>query len=205
MAVKIPAGMLSLLQKKPEVKDDSSSKTQAPVQAAPAQVASPLSNPVPTVQGSTVDGGVTEGARSTDLAHTQVVGDAGVNTASEAEKTPAQKFRESLNHLDSLLTKDFDAVSLALSRDVVKRVMIELRTFPEFNGIVQDNDVKNIFIFLRRAVEGAKESGTEKKDKKVAKAKKAGAIVVNVPDSLEMLGNFDTSKLEAILGIGKKK
>lgn len=205
MAVKIPVGMLSLLQKKPEVKDDSSSKAQAPVAKAHEPVASPLSNPVPSVTGSAVDGGTAQGARPADVVSTQVVGDAGVSAASEAEKTPAQKFRESLDQLDSLLTKDFDAVSLALSRDVVKRVMIELRTFPEFNGIVQDNDVKNIFIFLRRAVEGAKESGTEKKDKKVAKAKKAGAIVVNVPDSLEMLGNFDTSKLEAILGIGKKK
>lgn len=202
--MKIPVGMLALLSKPKEpVNDTVAAKPPSDSKAVdkPTQASASRNENVVTTDAPRP--AMVEQPRLLDSKPTGPA--ASASDANAEEKSPVDKFRESLDQLDSLLTKDFDAISLALSRDIVKRVMIELRTNPEFNGIVQDGDVRNIFIFLRRAVDRAKDSGTEKVEKKVKRAKKAGAVVINMPDSLDALSGFDTGGIDALLGLGKPK
>lgn len=202
--MKIPEGMLSLLAKKvtPNVTPATSAQTnpQTTPQVAPA-TANTGTNPEMGTQLRATEG-AGEPAPATPGTSNQLV-PAGTNqVAAEpaGNPDPSVAFRDALDRLDSLLAQDFDPVSLALSRGIVKRVMQELQTYPEFNGIVQDRDVRNVFVFLRRAVDQAQILGSEKSEKKEKRTRKEKAITIKLPDSLDMLGSLD---VDAILGIKK--
>lgn len=195
--VKIPAGMLSLMSKNkkpasavgtlPEL--DSALKTLLPPAESEAESLEPVS-PGPM-----------------DSVETEVESAAQVPEAENQGKSSAEEFRKALDQLDKYCATEFDPVSLAMSRDIVKRVMLELREFPEYAGIVQDGDVRNLFVFLRRTAaiarldQGKRKETAKKKEPKIKIGKLAqlGAT----PISLDGLGGMDTSMIDSVLGLKK--
>lgn len=215
--IKLPADMLSMFAK-PQPKPPSESVTEiihaATDKAAKESAQAAQSEAQATPPSSAGNGSVDESksrpavgepavAARTPEEPKQLQDLAALNTSA---KLGADGFRKLLDDLDAQMKEQLTDLSLGLARNMVKRTMIELREFPEYAGIVKDGDVRNIFIFLRSTVAAAKEDAATLKDKSARREAKRAAKGIPqkiVIDDLDMLGNLNTSDVNALLGIKK--
>lgn len=118
-------------------------------------------------------------------------------------------FQELLNRFDDMMCRDQGILDVDLQRcrDFVKRIMIELKENPEYDGLVAARDVHNIIKFQRRTktqAESAVVVKTEKAAKAAAKPKAKSRFNVDFdafdlsakPKSIEDLSNMDISGLD---------
>lgn len=82
-------------------------------------------------------------------------------------------FQDLLNRFDSLLERDngVSMMNIDLCRSYVKRIMVDLKEHPEYDGLIIDRDVHNVIKFIRSIKESAAQTVIEKK----AKAEKTAA------------------------------
>lgn len=118
-----------------------------------------------------------------------------------------ENFQEVLDKFDALLIRDngVTEINVVHLRDYVKRIFVDLRDNPEYDGLIIDRDVKNIIGFMRAVKGQAQELAVEKKEKKAkSDSKKVGknkfaAIAgsldfnggVGIPQKLEDLEDFN--------------
>lgn len=108
----------------------------------------------------------------------------------------ADKVRELCDEFDAALgeSDDVDNFDLPLLRDYVARLMITLKTHPEFKEVMIDKDTRNIFRFIRatrtEAVEEAEKKGV-KKARKTVKSKATQATMAAASKLLDQLGTGD--------------
>lgn len=88
-------------------------------------------------------------------------------------------FQEILDRFDSIMSReavgDLD-VNLPKLRDYVKKIMTELKENPEYDNLIIDRDVHNIFKFLRRIKSEAQQIQSTKAAKAETRSKKPKAI-----------------------------
>lgn len=89
-------------------------------------------------------------------------------------------FQEVLNRFDDMMQRDHGILQIDLvrCRDFVKKIMIDLKENPEYDGLIIDRDVHNIIKFQRMLKSQAEEAvvvKTEKAAKRETKAKVKGA------------------------------
>lgn len=219
--LKIPSGMLKAFAKPKlkEVRNAQESETPAPsperVKEIAATSQSEQGETTITVAGTGVDE-----SRSFAKAESSETPEP-VQQASEATTNPADNsgqalvvtskdpkvdpagFRTLLDQFQKQMEGEVDAITLGFARSCVKRIMIELKENPEYDGILTDTDVRGIFMFLRQTVTYAAAQGTQKVEKKVKREAKKASIVIDIPD-ISALGNLNTDNMNELLGIGKK-
>lgn len=85
-------------------------------------------------------------------------------------------FKELLDRFDTLLKRDtgINDFNIDMIRAYVKRIMMDLREHPEYDGLVIDRDVRNVIAFIRSTKEKAIEAASEKKEKSEKKKANAG-------------------------------
>ena len=100
-------------------------------------------------------------------------------------------FKELLDSFDAAMVRDkgITDFNLDLSRAYVKRIMVDLKENPEFDGLMIDRDVHNIMTFIRAVHERARIGVVEKKEKAATKTKKVPASKrFNLDDKVLDLG-----------------
>lgn len=209
--ITIPSGMLAMFNQKKGPADGQNNESKASTQGE-TPATRPASGEPEAAAGAIEESrlvgiGESGSVSATPAANLPATASAAIVPTPAPDRTEGGDrgaFRKRLDDLDSLMAGHLGQVELALARGIVKQTMIEMRTFPEYAGIVEDGDVRNIFIFLRRAVETAKVEGATVKEKKTRKAVKESAIDFSkMPSGIDMLGSMDTDSINAIMGVKK--
>lgn len=116
-----------------------------------------------------------------------------------------EDFQQKLDFFDELMSRDQGSLDFNLNRarDFVKKIMIELKENPEYDGMIIARDVHNIIAFQRRLKDAAQatiSTKVEKAAKKAAKPKGADRFSLDLdsidlgakpPKSLQDLSNLD--------------
>lgn len=115
-----------------------------------------------------------------------------------------ENFQDVLDNLDGLMKKDQGEIDFHLGhiRNYVQRIMVDLRTNPEYDGLIIDRDVHNIMAFLQRTKSQAEitiGNKVEKAAKRAAKPKGSARFDIDLgsldlgaeqPKSLSDLSNL---------------
>ena len=117
-------------------------------------------------------------------------------------------FQEVLNRFDDMMQRDHGIlqVDLVRCRDFVKKIMIDLKENPEYDGLIIDRDVHNIIKFQRMLKSQAEEAvvtKTEKAAKRESKSKVKGgrfavdmeAFDLNAPSQPKSIQDFSDLEL----------
>lgn len=124
--------------------------------------------------------------------------------------TIPENFQEMLDKFDKLMIRDQGVNDLNVGhfRDYVKRIFIELKENPEYDGLIIDRDVHNVIKFMRAVKGQAQELAVEKKTKAAktqankAKSNRFAAIAGNLdlggkmPATIQDMSNLDDLSLE---------
>lgn len=86
-------------------------------------------------------------------------------------------FGETLKRFDQLMQRDQGDIDIDLPhmRNYVSRIMVDLKTNPEYNDLVHDGDVHNIIKFIRRTQSEARAIINQKIDKRARSESKPKA------------------------------
>ena len=100
-----------------------------------------------------------------------------------------EKFEDVLKKFDELMIRDQGVNDLNVGhlRDYVKRIFVELKENPEYDGLIIDRDVHNIIKFMRAVKGQAQELAVDKK----AKAAKKEASSAKKNRFAAIAGNLD--------------
>lgn len=109
-----------------------------------------------------------------------------------------ENFQDRLDLFDTLMKQDQGEIDFNLdrARDFVKRIMIDLRENPEYDGMIIDRDIHNIIAYQRRLKALAREvigEKTVKAAKKAAKPKAASRFSIDI-DSIDLTAQPKTLK-----------
>lgn len=117
-------------------------------------------------------------------------------------------FQEVLNRFDDMMQRDHGILQIDLvrCRDFVKKIMIDLKENPEYDGLIIDRDVHNIIKFQRMLKSQAEEAvvtKTEKAAKRESKSKVKGgrfavdmeAFDLNAPSQPKSIQDFSDLEL----------
>jgi len=124
--------------------------------------------------------------------------------------TIPENFQEMLDKFDKLMIRDQGVNDLNVGhfRDYVKRIFVELKENPEYDGLIIDRDVHNVIKFMRAVKGQAQELAVEKKTKAAktqankAKSNRFAAIAGNLdlggkmPATIQDMSNLDDLSLE---------
>ena len=100
-----------------------------------------------------------------------------------------EKFEDVLKKFDELMIRDQGVNDLNVGhlRDYVKRIFVELKENPEYDGLIVDRDVHNVIKFMRAVKGQAQELAVDKK----AKAAKKEASSAKKNRFAAIAGNLD--------------
>jgi hypothetical protein len=185
---------LSKLGLKPFKKDESnaSTPTQSAVEPAPAPASAAKleSTPgvsafkikigLPTVTAPSAPAPVGESTKEIDVFDLAKAGapEPPVPTVIEVDEVEIESspegMRAKLDRLDRLIIagSGVDQTSIDTARNYVQDIMIELKTHPEYSGVLVDKDVHNVMSFVRASMNLAQKTFTEVANKRTAKEMK---------------------------------
>jgi hypothetical protein len=86
-------------------------------------------------------------------------------------------FQARLDALDAVVSREamLSDFSASFAKNRIKDIFLELRKFPEYDGLIVDRDVHNIMSYMQYTITFAQEKYAEKKTAKVKRESKAAA------------------------------